>query len=112
MRTSRGELFASAYELDNQWRKTYERSGQHMTSEMKACECIETHGGADEFSGDTDAPTGFFYRVDRWIQTIDSQGFFYLATYDTDEMAHKEFVKLDIQYSEWDAERDGIDIEL
>lgn len=62
------------------------------------------HGMADEVSGDVEAPTGHFYRVDRWIVTTDSRGFREIDAFPTEGYAHNVFESLDAEYAEWEDE--------
>jgi hypothetical protein len=60
------------------------------------------NGMADEVSGNMDAPTGHFYRVERWIVTTNSQGFSDIDEYADWFTAHCEFESRDEKYGEWD----------
>jgi len=71
---------------------------------MDALEDTYMNGFANEVSGDVEAPTGHFYRVERWIVTTDSQGFRDLWPFDSPAEARKEFQLLDEAYSKWDEE--------
>lgn len=70
---------------------------------LDACEAFYGHGVTDEVSGDVEAPTGHFYRVDRWIVTTDSQGFRELDEYETAELAAAVFAERDSTYRAWEA---------
>ena len=96
------ELFKAAQDIDRFWRMNHSRIGQHVSQELAACECIHAAGGQDAQSGDVDSPTGYFYRVDRWIVVVDTLGFLYLHEYQTEDEASKAFGVLDDKYSEWD----------
>lgn len=73
---------------------------------LAACEEWYHNGFAEEVSGDVDAPTGHFYRVNRWIVLTDSQGFQDVFPFDTTEEAEKAFDTLDKEYGEWLGEED------
>ncbi len=69
---------------------------------LEACECYYLSGFSDGISGDSEAPTGHFYRIHRWIVITDSQGFRDLDTFDNEDVAAAEFERLDIEYAEWE----------
>ncbi len=71
---------------------------------LNACESYYLSGFHDELSGDSEAPTGHFYRIHRWIVTTNSQGFRFLDTFDTEDEAQKEFNNLEAEYSEWETQ--------
>lgn len=66
---------------------------------MSALETISLNGFADEESGDSESPTGYFYRIDRWIVVIDSAGFSYLTPWTTEAEAKKDFEQMEHEYS-------------
>jgi len=67
-----------------------------------ACENFYMNGVADDVSGHVDAPTGHFYRVDRWIVTTNDQGFKSLTTFDKPEEAEVHFDHANEEYMHWD----------
>ncbi|MBA3351734.1 MAG: hypothetical protein H0U23_04800, partial [Blastocatellia bacterium] len=58
---------------------------------LNACEAYYMNGCFDELSGDSEAPTGHFYRIHRFIVTTFSDGSRYLNTLDNEDEATKEF---------------------
>ncbi len=68
---------------------------------LEACEVYYMNGCYDDLSGDSEAPTGHFYRIHRWIVTTNSQGFRFLDTFDNEDEASKAFKQRDDEYSEW-----------
>lgn len=73
---------------------------------LDACETFYTNGMYDQISGDVEAPTGHFYRVDRWIVSTNSQGHSEAITYANESEAIQAFRELDRQYYEWAEEGD------
>ncbi len=71
---------------------------------LDACELYYMNGCFDELSGDSEAPTGHFYRIHRFIVTTFSDGSRYLNTLDNEDEATKEFKELEGIYSEWDTQ--------
>lgn len=70
---------------------------------LNVLEAFYMNGTPDEQSGNVEAPTGHFYRVDRWIVVTNSQGFKDVYSHDSADEAEAEFVKLLDAYLEWDA---------
>lgn len=72
-----------------------------IESVLDACEEYYGSGFTDASAGETECPTGHFYRVDRWIVQTDSLGFRELNTFDSEADAIKEFENLQAQYDAW-----------
>lgn len=79
---------------------------------LEALEAFYMSGSADEVSGNVEAPTGHFYRVDRWIVTTDSQGFKSVTEHDTEITATYGFDVLESAYAEWDGYDGPSDVEI
>jgi len=74
---------------------------------LDACELYYMNGCYDNLSGDSEAPTGHFYRIHRWIVTTNPAGFRILHTFDNEDEARKAFNQRDDEFSEWsDQEED------
>lgn len=58
-------------------------------------------GFADEESGDSYAPTGYFMRLDRWLVTVNEQGFVSLTECDTEREAAEMFQAAEREFSNW-----------
>ncbi len=71
---------------------------------LNACEAYYLSGHYDDLSGDSEAPTGHFYRIHRFIVTTFSSGNRYLNTFDNEDEAQKEFNELEAEYSDWDTQ--------
>jgi hypothetical protein len=71
---------------------------------LDACEARYLNGQYDDISGDSEAPTGHFYLVERWIVVTDSQGFRHLHTYHSVLEAEAAFEQMDEAYAEWEDE--------
>lgn len=71
---------------------------------LAALETIYMHGGvsSEDIGGDSEAPTGHFYRIERWIVSVDSQGFKDLTSFDTLAEAEDAFANLEDEFSKWD----------
>ena len=65
------------------------------------CEAAFMDGTADEVSGDVEAPTGHFYRVENFMVLTDSQGFKYLGIHSTVALAEQHFQSLNTEYGDW-----------
>ncbi len=71
---------------------------------LEACEVYYMSGCYDNLSGDSEAPTGHFYTIHRFMVTTDSQGFRTLNVFDNEDEAQKEFNNLEAEYSEWETQ--------
>lgn len=91
------EIIAEAEKIGH----TFEKIGQPGKL-LAALEVFYMNGSTDEFGGDVEAPTGHFYRVDRWIVITDSQGFHQIVTANNEDDAKREFVKLQNDFDVWD----------
>ncbi len=76
-----------------------------------ALEAFYFNGVTDEWSGDVDAPTGHFYRVNRWIVTTDERGFHNVISHATKIEAKYGFDVLVHEYSSWIGNEDEDDDE-
>jgi hypothetical protein len=96
MRKTEADIIAEAQEIG----PFEEKIGQPGTL-LAALEHFYGNDSTDEQSGDVEAPTGHFYRVDRWIVQTDSAGFNSIYTYDTEDEAKLEFVKMENDFDVW-----------
>jgi hypothetical protein len=71
---------------------------------LDALEANYLNGAYDDLSGDSEAPTGHFYRIDRWIVITDSQGLRKVEEHYSEETAKQVFAEMDKEYSEWGRE--------
>ncbi len=79
----------------------------HVRTVLDACEALNLSGFSDDTGGDAaDGRIGYFYRVDRWIVGIDSQGFKNLTTYPDVETARSAFWDNILPMSDDDEEMD------
>jgi hypothetical protein len=70
------------------------------------CE-LELHGEIDAAAGETEAPTGFFTLLGRWIVRTDSQGFVTLQECDSEQEARDVFISARAEYDHWATVADG-----
>lgn len=63
---------------------------------------IYGNGGTDQMSGDVEAPTGHFYRVETQIVVTDTQGFRSVFNFRNEDEAKAAFAKLNKEYLNWD----------
>lgn len=96
------ELYKIASGIDRNWRENQRMVGQDLPLELRACETVALVHGFDNQSGDVASPSGYFYRVSRWIVKIDNDGFKYLSTFETEDEASKAFGVLDDIFAEWE----------
>lgn len=68
---------------------------------MSALYAFSMNGSSDDESGDVESPTGYFYRVHRWIVTTNSQGFDDIETYDNEAEAIEAFNRRNEEYCQW-----------
>jgi hypothetical protein len=68
---------------------------------MEELEEIYGNGMTDEMSGNVEAPTGHFYRVESQIVVTDTQGFRSLFNFRNEDEAKAAFTKQDKEYSSW-----------
>ena len=68
---------------------------------LDECEAVYMDGCADAVSGDVEAPTGHFYRVDNCIVATDDRGFKSFDAYEAAWEAADVFASLDEEYGEW-----------
>ena len=71
---------------------------------LAALETFYMCGMPNELSGDVDAPTGHFYRVERWIVCTDSAGTHELRAYESEGDACLAFTELEREFSAWEGE--------
>ena len=64
-------------------------------------ESVFLDGMADSVSGDVEAPTGHFYRVNAGIVITDSRGFHYGYLYANEADAMRVFDILEAEYVDW-----------
>jgi hypothetical protein len=83
-------------------------SDEPVTTVLQACEAYYMSGTPDDQSGDVEAPTGHFYRVDRWIVTTDSRGFRDLQAFPSELEAIDVFTALDDEYAAWGSDTDEL----
>lgn len=76
---------------------------------LDACETFYMNGMYDQASGMDEAPTGHFYRVNRWIVSTNSQGRNEATTYANESDAIQAFRELDRQYYEWAEEGENLE---
>lgn len=67
-----------------------------------ALEANYYNGNYDDIGGDVEAPTGHYYRIERWIVVTDSQGSRTVHTFDTIEEAEEKVEELENEYCTWD----------
>ena len=92
-RTSKSEMIAQGKEFD-----------PSVSTLLEALEAFYMNGFAHESSGNVEAPTGHFYRVDRWIVTTSNQGFKDIWNYPSVARAKEEFQRWDEEYIAWEDE--------
>ncbi len=74
---------------------------------LEACEVYYLSGCYNDLSGDSEASTGHFYRIHRWIVTTYSSGNRFLDTFDNEDQAKAAFDELDEEY--WENTQDRED---
>jgi hypothetical protein len=89
--TTKQEMVARGRELD-----------PDVKTILDALEAVYGNGFADAVSGNVDAPTGHFYRIDRWIVITDERGFHEVWNFGSIHEAMQDYVKLDEEFAEWD----------
>lgn len=89
----------SEYQIIKEAQENYGETG--IETLLDALEAFYLSGSPDEASGDVEAPTGHFYRIDRWIVVTNNQGFKDVQEYGNAETAEWEFGKLEDDYCEW-----------
>lgn len=62
------------------------------------------NGAEDEFSGTSDAPTGWFARLGKWLITATDRGFVHGDKFPTLDSAREEFALRDAQFAQWDSD--------
>ena len=61
---------------------------------LAALEAISLNGFDDESGGNVEYSVGYFYRVGKWIVTIDNQGFKDIETFEDQSAAEHAFQSL------------------
>jgi len=67
-----------------------------------ALEICFLNGNYDDSGGDAEAPTGHYYKCERWIVTTDSDGNNTVHTFESEEEAEARFRELEEEFDEWD----------
>src|SRR5262252_6023057 len=65
-----------------------------------ACYLVSLDGCEDERTGEAEWSGGSVSRIGRRIMTVDSQGFVYCETLDSEDEARREFQLIDLAYGE------------
>lgn len=90
---------ASEYQIIKEAQENYGETG--IETLLDALEAFYLSGCPDEQSGEVEAPTGHFYRIDRWIVITDNQGFKEVLEFPYEQRAKEDFEEMCGEYVEW-----------